>query len=428
VNAAAQKQMGRLWHTTNIYMHSPIHEYAEKLALLLPDPLKVIYLTNSGSEANDLAMLMARVYTGNFDVITFRGGYHGASPYAMGLTSMAAYKYPIATGIGCHTGIGGVVQYPKGFLKEAYRLVRERGGVCIADETIEEDGLQQNSAQVGTYLLTELAKLRDKFDIIGDVRGKGLLIGVEMVKDKVSREPLPGVEMNEIFEDCKDMGLLTGKGGVYGQPLKICGVQAHIDPSQKKRVALDIDFSYNGNVTVKVQLNKFSKESGVNNICISGLLRIVLEPLSGNASLVEAVTFYFLQRPHIVIEWSGLATLLNIEGLRTIADNIILEIVDGLLLLPRRYTVPLVPDLNILPLFFPIPMGIVRIFLIEAEELMRSDLCDESDAYTVIHLGEQTWRSTTIFNSQNPQWNEIFEVNDYTHVAIVTLLLKMERS
>ncbi|MGH0152270.1 UNVERIFIED_CONTAM: hypothetical protein FKN15_075603 [Acipenser sinensis] len=142
---------------------------------------------------------------------------------------------------------------------------------------------------------------------------------------------------------------------------------------------------------------------------ISGLLRIVLEPLSGNASLVEAVTFYFLQRPHIVIEWSGLATLLNIEGLRTIADNIILEIVDGLLLLPRRYTVPLVPDLNILPLLFPMPMGIVRIFLIEAKELMRSDLCDESDAYTVIHLGEQTWRSTTIFNSQNPQWNEIFE-------------------
>ncbi|RXM30636.1 Alanine--glyoxylate aminotransferase 2, mitochondrial [Acipenser ruthenus] len=271
-------------------------------------------------------------------IIPYRGGYHGASPYAMGLTSMAAYKYPIATGIGCHTtmcpdvfrgpwggsgcrdspvqtirecncspdccqandmyvqqlkevldtsvsqqiagffaepiqGIGGVVQYPKGFLKEAYKLVRERGGVCIADEvqtgfgrtgsdlwgftahdvvpdivtmakriangfpmgaivttqgeftrqnqTIEEDGLQQNSTQVGTYLLTELAKLRDKFGIIGDIRGKGLLIGVEMVKDKVSREPLPGVEMNEIFEDCKDMGLLIGKGGVYGQMSRI---------------------------------------------------------------------------------------------------------------------------------------------------------------------------------------------------------------
>lgn len=66
--------------------------------------------------------------------------------------------------------------------------------------------------------------------------------------------------------------------------------------------------------------------------------------------------------------------------------------------------------------------------MIEAKELMRSDLCDESDAYTVIHLGEQTWRSTTIFNSQNPQWNEIFEVNEYTHVVIVTLLLKTERS
>ncbi|RXM97043.1 Alanine--glyoxylate aminotransferase 2, mitochondrial [Acipenser ruthenus] len=183
--------------------------------------ISVVAQNALGSKSSD-PMFVDVAYIDCFIIIIpYRGGYHGASPYAMGLTSMAAYKYPIATGIGCHTGIGGVVQYPKGFLKEAYRLVRERGGVCIADETIEEDGLQQNSAQVGTYLLTELAKLRDKFDIIGDVRGKGLLIGVEMVKDKVSREPLPGVEMNEIFEDCKDMGLLIGKGGVYGQTFRI---------------------------------------------------------------------------------------------------------------------------------------------------------------------------------------------------------------
>ncbi|XP_029940014.1 alanine--glyoxylate aminotransferase 2, mitochondrial [Salarias fasciatus] len=360
VTAAAKQQLDKLWHTTNIYVYPALHEYCEKLASYFPDPLKVIYLTNSGSEANDLAMLMARLYTGNFDIITFRGSYHGGSPQTMGLTSNAAYKYPVANGLGCTNtmcpdvfrgpwggshcrdspvqtirdcgcapghcmandryieqlketlvtsvpnriaaffgepiqGVGGAVQYPKNFLQDAYKLIRERGGICIADEvqtgfgrtgnhfwgfeghdvlpdmvtmakgigngfpmgavvttpeiaasfskgvhfntfggnpvacavassvldTIREDGTQRNSLEVGTHLMTELAKLRDKYEIIGDVRGKGLQIGVEMVKDKASREPLPADAMNEIFEDVKDMGVLIGKGGLYGQTFRI---------------------------------------------------------------------------------------------------------------------------------------------------------------------------------------------------------------
>ncbi|KAK9532496.1 hypothetical protein VZT92_009877 [Zoarces viviparus] len=360
VTAATQRQLKRLWHTTNIYVHPTLHEYCEKLASYLPDPLKVIYLTNSGSEANDLAMLMARLHTGNFDMITFRGSYHGGTQQTMGLTSNSPYKYPVATSLGCTNtmnpdvfrgpwggshcrdspvqtirdcdcaqghcmandqyigqlketfatsvpsqiagffaepiqGMGGAVQYPKNYLKEAYKLVRERGGICISDEvqtgfgrtgshfwgfqghdvvpdmvtmakgigngfpigavvttpeiaasfgkafhfntfggspvacavassvldTIKEDGTQQNSLNVGTYLMTELAKLRDKYEIIGDVRGKGLQIGVEMVKDKASRDPLPPEAMSEIFEHVKDMGVLIGKGGLYGQTFRI---------------------------------------------------------------------------------------------------------------------------------------------------------------------------------------------------------------
>ncbi|KAG7246612.1 hypothetical protein CRUP_003162, partial [Coryphaenoides rupestris] len=71
VTAAATAQMKKLWHTTNIYVFQALHEYSEKLAAHFPDPLKVVYLTNSGSEANDLAMLMARLHTGNHDIITF---------------------------------------------------------------------------------------------------------------------------------------------------------------------------------------------------------------------------------------------------------------------------------------------------------------------------------------------------------------------
>ncbi|KAM4706691.1 alanine--glyoxylate aminotransferase 2, mitochondrial [Discoglossus pictus] len=360
VTAATQKQLGRIWHMSNIYLHSPIHEYAEKLANLFPGNLKVIFLTNSGGEANDLALFMARIHTKNSDIISFRGGYHGANPYALGVTAFSSYKHGAVNSAGCHTtmnpdvfrgiwggshcrdspvqtirkcscspecceakdkyidqlketldtgvskniagfiaepiqGVGGAVQYPKEFLKEAYQIIRNKGGLCIADEVqtgfgrtgshywgfqthdvvpdivtmakgigngypmgavvttpeiansfadslhfntfggnpvacsvgsavldaIDEDGLQKNCAEVGTYMLLELAKLRDMFEIVGDVRGKGLMVGIEMVTDKETCKPLPTEEMNLIWEDCKDMGVIIGKGGLYNQTFRI---------------------------------------------------------------------------------------------------------------------------------------------------------------------------------------------------------------
>ncbi|XP_011379024.1 alanine--glyoxylate aminotransferase 2, mitochondrial [Pteropus vampyrus] len=361
VNAVAQKQMGRLWHTSCHFFHPQMHEYAEKLSALLPEPLKVIFLMNSGSEANDLAMLMARAHSHNTDIISFRGGYHGSSPYTLSLSNVGLFKMTLPSGTGCQStmcpdvfrglwggshcrdspvqtirkctcapdccqakdryieqfkdtlntsvaksiagffvepiqGVNGVVQYPKGFLKEAFKLVRERGGVCVADEVqtgfgrlgshfwgfqthgvlpdivtmakgiangfpmaavvttpeiakslakslchfntfggnpmacaigsavlevIKEENLQENSHEVGVYMLLKFAKLRDEFEIIGDVRGKGLMIGIEMVKDKMSCQPLPREEVSQIHEDCKNMGLLIGRGGIFSQTFRI---------------------------------------------------------------------------------------------------------------------------------------------------------------------------------------------------------------
>ncbi|KAL7989092.1 hypothetical protein Chor_008011 [Crotalus horridus] len=89
-------------------------------------------------------------------------------------------------------------------------------GSAVLD-AIAEDGLQKNCQEIGTHLLLEFAKLRDKFEIIGDVRGKGLMIGIEME----TCQPLPAEEMDQIWEDCKDMGLLIGKGGIYLQTFRI---------------------------------------------------------------------------------------------------------------------------------------------------------------------------------------------------------------
>ena len=83
---AARRQNETLQHSTTIYLHPNIAEYAEKLAGKMPGDLKVCYFVNSGSEANDLALLMARAYTGNFDVIALRNCYHGGGMSTMGLT------------------------------------------------------------------------------------------------------------------------------------------------------------------------------------------------------------------------------------------------------------------------------------------------------------------------------------------------------
>lgn len=80
---------------------------------------------------------------------------------------------------------------------------------------MERDKTQENCKNVGTYLLKELEKLKSKWPVIGDVRGKGLMIGVELVEEG-QRIPLGVPFMANIYEHCKDMGLLLGKGGMNG--------------------------------------------------------------------------------------------------------------------------------------------------------------------------------------------------------------------
>ncbi|KAH1196518.1 Alanine--glyoxylate aminotransferase 2 1, mitochondrial [Glycine max] len=108
---AIMEQSKLLQHTTTIYLHHAIADFAEALASKMPGNLKVVYFLNSGSEANDLAMLMARLYTGNMGMISLRNAYHGES-----------------------SRTGGAVELAPGYLKLAYDIIHKAGGVCIADE------------------------------------------------------------------------------------------------------------------------------------------------------------------------------------------------------------------------------------------------------------------------------------------------------
>jgi alanine-glyoxylate transaminase/(R)-3-amino-2-methylpropionate-pyruvate transaminase len=338
---AARRQNETLQHSTTIYLHPNIAEYAEKLAAKMPGDLKVCYFVNSGSEATDVAMLMARAYTGNFDIIALRNGYHGGNMSSMGLTAQSTWKFNVPHSFGVHhaiapdpyrgqwgradpqagmnfaadvknlidcatsgrvagfiaesiQGVGGCVVFPDGYLQHAYQHVRAAGGLCIADEVqtgfgrtgarfwgfetqgvipdivtmakgigngcplaavvttpqiaaaltqrvhfntfggnpvacaqgkavlevIERENLQANSLRLGAFILAGLEKLKAKHNILGDVRGQGLLLGLELVKDRASKEPAKA-QCAQALETCRDLGLLVGKGGLWGQTIRL---------------------------------------------------------------------------------------------------------------------------------------------------------------------------------------------------------------
>jgi 4-aminobutyrate aminotransferase and related aminotransferases len=350
---AANEQNETLQHSTTIYLQPKIAEYAEKLASKMPGNLKVCYFVNSGSEANDLALLMARLYTGNFDVIALRNAYHGGNASGMSVTAHSSWKFNVPHSFGVHhaqapycyrgphgyddpeagrkyaedvkaiidyatpgrvaafiaesiQGVGGFVVFPDGYLKRVYEHVRAAGGVCIADEVqtgfgrtgshfwgfesqgvvpdivtmaksigngvplaavvttpeiasvltqkihfntfggnpvvcaagkavlevIERENLQENCLRLGNCVLAGLEKLKEKHAVIGDVRGRGLLLGIELVKDRQTKEPAREA-CAEVLEKARELGLLLGKGGLWGQTIRfsppMCITQADAD-------------------------------------------------------------------------------------------------------------------------------------------------------------------------------------------------------
>lgn len=339
-----QKQIATL-NTNTRYLHDQIIQYAKALTGTLPSRLKVCYFVNSGSEANDLAIRIARQYTGRQDVIVLDHAYHGTSTLAI---EMSPYKFDSKGGSGqkpyihkalspdlyrgtyqygdesagekyassvqdllnkldesqtpaaafiCETllGVGGQIPLPAGYLKKTYEFVRSHGGVCIADEVqvgfgrvgekfwgfelqdaepdivvmgkpignghplaavvvtneiadafnngleyfntyggnpvsmatglavlhvIRDEKLQENALETGNYLMQLLRDLMARFPIIGDVRGHGLFVGAELVRDRETKEPAVPV-IDDIVQRMKERGYLLSTDGPLHNVLKI---------------------------------------------------------------------------------------------------------------------------------------------------------------------------------------------------------------
>jgi 4-aminobutyrate aminotransferase len=339
VTAAMKKQIDTLQHVSTCFINVPQVELAEKLAQIAPEGITQSYFTNSGTEANETAVQIARMHTGNYEVVALRHGYSGRSSLARGMTGLNAWrrgtlevgvahainpycyrcpfglKYPDC-GVACAKdvenviqtstsgaiaaflaepiqGVAGFVTPPKEYFKIVFDIVKRYGGDFISDEVqtgwgrtggkwfgieqwevppdiltgakglangqpvgltmarpeiaasfqgltistfggnpvtcaaaraviavIEEDDLRTNARVVGDYFRQKLEDLRDRYRLIGDVRGMGLMQALELVKDRQTKEPAP-VETNRLMDECRKQGLLVGKGGLYGNVIRM---------------------------------------------------------------------------------------------------------------------------------------------------------------------------------------------------------------
>ncbi|MBI4542730.1 MAG: aspartate aminotransferase family protein [Gemmatimonadetes bacterium] len=334
------RQMQALGHTSTLYPTERAVTVAERLARLTPGRLKKSFFTNSGTEADETAILLAKLYTGSQEIIALRHGYSGRSLLALGLTGHApwrllptqvpgikhalspyCYRCPLgleypACGVKCAQdieelirtettgrpaaflaepvqGVGGFITPPPEYFQIAVGIVRKYGGVFICDEVqtgfgrtggkwfgiehwgvepeimtmakgiangmpvgatiawpevadslrgsslstfggnpvamaavdatldvMERENVPQRAAERGARLRGHLEAMKEKYRFVGDVRGMGLMQAIELVEDRKTKEPAQGKTLR-LMEATKRQGLLIGKGGLYGNVLRI---------------------------------------------------------------------------------------------------------------------------------------------------------------------------------------------------------------
>jgi 4-aminobutyrate aminotransferase-like enzyme len=339
-----EEQMRDYFHTSALYLHPSLGLFAQRLIEKARDAnpeFEACFFTNSGSEANELAAMIAKNFTGSHEFVALRHAYHGRTLMAAALTGQAAWRhslpYPFGVvhakanytyrrpegttprqfaqmcvdeledAIRCGTsgkiaafyaepinGVGGLITPELEYFPGAYDVIKKYGGLFVSDEVqtgvgrtghsylgiekwkvkpdivtmakglgngypigavittrviaqamngkahyntfggspvqmaaasavmdvYEKENLGENAAVVGEYLLKRLKDLERRYEPVGEVRGMGLMIGIEIVKSKKSKEPAPEMTLR-LLDLTKDKGLLIGKGGIFGNVLRI---------------------------------------------------------------------------------------------------------------------------------------------------------------------------------------------------------------
>uniref|UniRef100_A0A8C5I8B0 Extended synaptotagmin-2-A-like n=1 Tax=Gouania willdenowi TaxID=441366 RepID=A0A8C5I8B0_GOUWI len=215
------------------------------------------------------------------------------------------------------------------------------------------------------------------------------------------------------------------------KPLRVNGVKVYTENVDKRQVIMDLQISFVGNTSIDVDIKKFYCRAGIQSIQLHGVMRVVMEPLLGDMPLVGALSIFFLKKPLLDINWTGLTNMLDIPGVNGLCDNIIQDIIYSYLVLPNRITIPLVGEEQLARLRFPVPKAVLRIHFIEAQDLLGKDkflgglIKGRSDPYGVIQVGTQLFQSKVILETLNPKWNEVYEAFVYQHGGHDTLEIEL---
>ncbi|XP_067294784.1 extended synaptotagmin-2 isoform X2 [Pseudorasbora parva] len=205
------------------------------------------------------------------------------------------------------------------------------------------------------------------------------------------------------------------------KPLRINGVKVYSENVDKRQIIMDLQISYVGNTEIDVDIKRYYCRAGIKSIQLHGVLRVILEPLLGNMPLVGALSLFFLKKPLLDINWTGLTNILDIPGLNGFSDHMILDVINTYMVLPNRITVPLIGEVELAQLRFPMPKGVLRIHFLEAQNLEVKDtylgglIKGKSDPYGMLLVSNQLFRSKTIKECLHPKWNEVYEALVYEH-------------
>ncbi|XP_031652237.1 extended synaptotagmin-2 isoform X3 [Oncorhynchus kisutch] len=205
------------------------------------------------------------------------------------------------------------------------------------------------------------------------------------------------------------------------KPLRINGVKVYTENVDKRQIIMDLQISFVGNTEIDVDIKRYYCKAGIKSIQLHGVLRVVMEPLLGDMPLIGALSLFFLKKPLLDINWTGLTNILDIPGLNGLSDSLIQDMIYSYLVSPNCITIPLVGDVELAQLRFPMPKGVLRIHFLEAQDLEGKDkflgglIKGKSDPYGVLHIGNQLFQSKTVKESLHPKWNEVYEALVYEH-------------
>ncbi|CAH1240980.1 ESYT2 [Branchiostoma lanceolatum] len=194
-------------------------------------------------------------------------------------------------------------------------------------------------------------------------------------------------------------------------PPRVGGIQVYTEHVHRNEIILDMEIMYAGDCDIQIRMKRFL--AGIQDLQIHGTLRVVMKPLVKFSPLIGGITVFFLNRPEIDFNLTNLADVFDFPGLSSLLKGIVADQVSNFMVLPNRYPMPLIPDLEVAKLKYPMPVGVLRIHLKEAKELMRADVGfmkkGKSDPYCTLQVGAQSFKSKTIENTLEPRWNEYYE-------------------